>query len=71
MSVGIGFSNFEGTRLLSYDTDFQESFRPDLPSSGTHVVEIEVDALQLAPDIYNLDVGLSFGDSIMYRPVRR
>jgi lipopolysaccharide transport system ATP-binding protein len=62
VSVGIGFSTLEGTRLLTYETDFQESFRPDLSNPGNHVIEIDVDALPLAPDLYNLDVGCRSGD---------
>jgi lipopolysaccharide transport system ATP-binding protein len=62
VSVGIGFSSFEGARLLTYETDFQEGFRPDLPNPGTFTVEMAVDSLPLAPDIYNLDVGCRSGD---------
>jgi lipopolysaccharide transport system ATP-binding protein len=70
VSVGIGFSSFEGTRLLTYETDFQDGCRPDLSSPGDHVVEIDVDALPLAPDLYNLDVGCRSGDfhGLDYRP---
>jgi hypothetical protein len=62
VAVGIGFSNFEGTRLLTYETDFKNSFRPDLVSPGNHAVDVTVDALPLAPDTYNLDVGCRSGD---------
>ncbi len=62
VTVGIGFSSFEGTRLLTYETDFQEGFRPDLSNSGTVTVEMAVETLPLAPDIYSLDVGCRSGD---------
>jgi lipopolysaccharide transport system ATP-binding protein len=63
VAVGIGFSNVEGARLLTYETDFQDGFRPDLAQPGKFVVEVAVDALPLAPDIYSLDVGCRSGDS--------
>ena len=62
VTVGIGFSSSDGTRLLTYETDFQNGFRPDLSNAGTFVVEVAVDSLPLAPDIYNLDVGCRSGD---------
>jgi hypothetical protein len=63
VAVGIGFSNVEGGRLLSYDTDFQDGFRPDLSCPGKHSVEITIDSLPLAPDTYSLDVGCRSGDA--------
>jgi len=70
VSIAIGFSNFEGARLLTYETDFQDGFRPDLPDPGTYAVEIDVAALPLAPDTYNLDLGCRSGDnhSLDYLP---
>jgi len=62
VSVGIGFSTLEGTRLLSYDTDFQDGLRHDLLSPGNYVVDVAVDDLPLGPDLYNLDVGCRSGD---------
>ena len=62
VTVGIGFSSFEGTRLLTYETDFQDGFRPDLSSPGNYLVDVTLDALPLAPDLYNLDVGCRSGD---------
>ena len=62
IAVGIGFSNLEGRRLLTYGTDFQERIRPSLPRSGTYSVDIEVGSLPLAPDIYNLDIVCRSGD---------
>jgi lipopolysaccharide transport system ATP-binding protein len=62
VTVGIGFSNLEGTRLLTYDADFENGFRPDLPSPGEYAVDVVIDALPIAPDVYNLDVGCRSGD---------
>jgi lipopolysaccharide transport system ATP-binding protein len=63
VSIGIGFSTFEGRRLLTYETDFQDGLRPSISHPGMHSVDIEVDSLPLAPDVYDLDVGCRSGDS--------
>jgi lipopolysaccharide transport system ATP-binding protein len=62
VTVGIGFSNFEGCRLLTYETDFPEGHRRGLMKPGNYTVEVEVDSLPLAPDNYYLDVGCRSGD---------
>jgi lipopolysaccharide transport system ATP-binding protein len=61
-TVGIGFSTGEGTRLLTYETDFQDGFRPDLFEPGTFSTEVTIGMLPLGPDIYNVDVGCRSGD---------
>jgi lipopolysaccharide transport system ATP-binding protein len=63
LTVGIGFSTLEGLRLLTYETDYQRGFRPTLKAAGFYSVEVEVDALPLAPAIYALDVGCRSGDT--------
>ena len=63
VTVGIGFSNIGGTRLLSYDTDFQDEFRPTLSQPGSYSVDVEVVSLPLGPDVYYLDVGCRSGES--------
>jgi len=63
VSVGIGFSDIEGRRLLTYDSDFQSGLRPSVNRCGIHCVEVEIDSLPLAPDIYVLDIGSRSGDS--------
>jgi lipopolysaccharide transport system ATP-binding protein len=62
VSVGIGFSNPEGTRLLSYETDFQDGYRPDLSVARKYSVDLTIDSLPLAPDLYSLDIGSRSGD---------
>jgi lipopolysaccharide transport system ATP-binding protein len=57
VSIGIGFSSYEGKRLLTYDTDFPDGHRPDIVKPGTYSVEVEVESLPLAPDIYSFDIG--------------
>ena len=51
-----------GVRLLTYETDFQDGFRPDLSIPGKYAVDVNIDALPTAPDIYSLDVGCRSGD---------
>ena len=62
ITVGIGFSTGEGTRLLTYETDFQNGFRPNFSDPGIFSVEVTVAELPLGPDIYNVDVGCRSGD---------
>jgi lipopolysaccharide transport system ATP-binding protein len=62
ISVGIGFSNLEGIRLLSYDTDFQAGHRPDFKKNSTCVVQVSAE-LPLAPGLYNFSVGCRSGDA--------
>jgi lipopolysaccharide transport system ATP-binding protein len=63
VTVGIGFSNFEGVRLLTYETDFQEGYRPELSIPGNYSVDMAIKALPLAPSFYSLDIGCRSGDS--------
>jgi len=56
VSIGISFCARESARLLTYYTDFQNGFRPDL-APGAHTVEVMIDALPLGPEIYELEVG--------------
>ena len=47
-TVGIGFSSLDGRRLLTYETDFQDGFRPTLKKAGSYSVDVQVEALPLA-----------------------
>jgi lipopolysaccharide transport system ATP-binding protein len=60
--VGIGFSTIDGRRLLTYDSDFQGSCRPSFSEPGTYSVDIQIDALPLAPDVYSFDIGTRSDD---------
>jgi lipopolysaccharide transport system ATP-binding protein len=62
IAVGLNLYTFDGVRLLSYQTDFPELFRPSFSEAGSYLAEIEIDSLPLAPDIYNLDIGCRSGD---------
>jgi lipopolysaccharide transport system ATP-binding protein len=62
VTVGIGFSSFDGRRLLTYETDYQDGHRPNFPKAGTYAVEVGVDQLPLGPDVYTLDLGCRSGD---------
>ena len=63
ISVGIGFSNLEGTRLVSYDTDFQDGHRPDVKKNSAATVDVTGNELPLAPGLYNFSVGGRSGDA--------
>jgi lipopolysaccharide transport system ATP-binding protein len=62
VSIGIGFCAPESARLLTYYTDFQDGFRPDLSAVGEYSVDVEIDSLPLAPDIYEIEIGSRSGD---------
>src|SRR5262245_29469646 len=54
--IGVGFSNLEGSRVLTYETDFQDGFHPGISQDGEYCVDFAVDALPLAPNVYALDI---------------
>ena len=62
VTMGIGFSTPEGVRLLTYETDFQDGYRPSLKAGTSCCVEFSVPDLCLAPGIYGLDIGSRSGD---------
>jgi lipopolysaccharide transport system ATP-binding protein len=68
--IGIGFSTVDGRRLLTYDSDFQGGYRHSFDVPGNHYVDVEIDVLPLAPDVYTLDIGSRSGDfhSLDYIP---
>jgi lipopolysaccharide transport system ATP-binding protein len=68
--VGIGFSTVEGRRLLTYDSDFEGRCRPSFNEPGSYSVDLQIDALPLAPDIYSLDIGSSGDYGVDYVPAR-
>jgi lipopolysaccharide transport system ATP-binding protein len=61
--VVLGFSNLEGSRLLSYQSDYQDGVGASLSQPGSYSVDIEVDSLPLAPAIAHLDIGCYSGAS--------
>jgi lipopolysaccharide transport system ATP-binding protein len=62
VSIGISFCAPESARLLTYYTDFQDGFRPDLSTAGEYSVDVEIHSLPLAPDIYEIEIGSRSGD---------
>jgi lipopolysaccharide transport system ATP-binding protein len=60
VTIGIGFSNLAGSRLLTYEADFERG--RSLGQAGKHCIEFRVDSLPLAPDIYSLDICFGSGD---------
>jgi lipopolysaccharide transport system ATP-binding protein len=63
IAMGIGFSDLTGNRVLTYDTDLRDGYRPSLPRPGVYSVDVEISALPLQPYAYGLDVGCRAGDS--------
>jgi lipopolysaccharide transport system ATP-binding protein len=63
VAVGIGFTDLSGNRILTYDSDLQDGYRPNLSRPGVYSVDIEIDALPLQPHTYGLDIGCRSGDS--------
>jgi lipopolysaccharide transport system ATP-binding protein len=63
LAVGVGFSDLSGNRILTYDTDFQDGYRPTLPRAGVYAVDLEIPALPLQPYAYLLDIGCRSSDS--------
>ncbi len=62
VSIGVGFSTLEGTRLLSYDTDFPAGRRPIVQPHSKNYVDLQIQNLPLAPGLYSLDIGSRIGD---------
>lgn len=64
LAVGIGFCDLSGSRILTYDTDLQDGYRPNIARPGVYAVDVEIDALPLQPDTYVLDIGCRSGDLV-------
>ena len=62
VSMAVGFSNLEGVRLLTYDTDLANLARHQVKKGDDLYFEIEIRELPVAPGIYNLDLGVRSGD---------
>ena len=63
VTMGIGFSTPEGTRLLTFETDFQDGNRPNLKAGTKCCVDYSNRELCLAPGIYAIDIGSRSGDN--------
>lgn len=62
VSAGIGISNLEGLRLLTYDTDLVANSRHKISRGEQVRFEIEIPDLPVSPGIYSLDLGIRSGD---------
>jgi lipopolysaccharide transport system ATP-binding protein len=65
VAAAIGFSNLEGVRLLTYDTDLLDMTRHQIKKDQNVTFEFEISDLPAAPGIYNLDLGIRSGDMHM------
>jgi lipopolysaccharide transport system ATP-binding protein len=63
VAVGFGFSDLSGNRILTYDTDLQNGYRPSFPQPGLYAVDVEIARLPLQPFAYAVDIGCRSGDS--------
>ncbi|MCM3874596.1 MAG: Wzt carbohydrate-binding domain-containing protein, partial [Pyrinomonadaceae bacterium] len=59
-ALGFGFTSFDGTRLMTSDTDLVHPQR-NVPKNSTGVVEGTIPQLHLQPGRYGLDVGARSG----------
>lgn len=62
VTIRLGFSGLDGRRLLTYETDFQDGYRPSLLKAGQYSVNVEIESLPLTPDIYTIDIGCRSGE---------
>jgi homopolymeric O-antigen transport system ATP-binding protein len=56
LAIGISFTTLDGSRVLTYETDFQDDFHAGISGNGDCSVEFSIESLPLAPDVYALDV---------------
>ena len=61
LSVSIGFSSLDGTRLLTYESDLY-GLRRNLNKGQCGLCKFHIDALPLTPGHYMLDIGARSGD---------
>lgn len=62
VAFGVGFASFEGTRLMTLDSDLVE-VQQDLPKNHLGTVKASIANLQLQPGRYALDVGARSGNN--------
>ena len=63
LSIGIGFSNREGHRVVTYSTDLPDMNRPDVNVPGSYSVKLHLDSLPLQAEEYDLSIFARSGDS--------
>lgn len=61
VSLGVGFTSLEGTRLLTYETD-DPGERIDVKKGREYSVRVDLDMLPVTPGLYNVDIGARSGD---------
>ena len=69
VAFGLGFSSFEGTRMMTIDSDLLKA-QTNVHANTVGTVEAELSTLQLQPGRYSLDVGARSGanSSLDYLP---
>lgn len=61
VSLGIGFSNLEGTRLMTIESDLPGP-RLSFTNPGIHSIRCQVDQFHMQPGTYTIDLGARAGD---------
>ena len=61
-TVWLAFCDLSGRHIAYYETDSRSGGRQSLPG-GAHTVDIEIEKLPLAPDVYLIDASFHHRDS--------
>src|SRR5262245_45667287 len=67
VSLGFGFSNLDGGRIVSFDTDIESDLpygKRDVAKGSRGILELTVPRLLLQPSRYNLDIGAQCGGDV-------
>ena len=62
IAVGIGFSDLDGKRILSYESDLPDGHRASFPKPGVYSIDFCIDALPLQLATYTVAIGCRSGD---------
>jgi homopolymeric O-antigen transport system ATP-binding protein len=55
-ALALDICDLDSRQILTYHSDLQGAYRPNLSQAGAYAVDVEVDALPLHPDIYTLGI---------------
>jgi lipopolysaccharide transport system ATP-binding protein len=60
--VALGFCTAEGVRLITYDSDLNQSGCFSVEKAGRQMFDLHIDTLPLNPGHYSIDVGCKLGE---------
>jgi lipopolysaccharide transport system ATP-binding protein len=55
-ALALDICDLGSRQIISYHSDLQGAYRPNLSRAGAYAVDVEIDALPLNPDTYTLDI---------------